>query len=244
MCLWVRLSSHILPYFANMHVVSFGLLHRIPPIPENREPGAVPLELMEQTEEYEDQELFVPADLTDSIETPEQREERLHWEQEEWEREQYARNYAAAVNQTSPSVYDLPSDPERTPSHHGIDSASEPSVVNLSHKATVNAPVQSPPKESPSAARGFDVSPVPVLPVKVSSRPSTPVHTPFTSPRASTPTPSRPLGYHMSSEFLCWWMVNRCLCPLGSGPRNSSSYTVMGCAHVRRWSQGCYIAAG
>ena len=83
----------------------FGLLHRIPPIPENREPGSIPPELLESSDEYEEQQLFVPADA----ETPEQAEERIRWEQEEWERENYARSYVhdesvSAVNHT-PSVY-------------------------------------------------------------------------------------------------------------------------------------------
>lgn len=41
----------------------FGLLHRIPPQPEDRLPGSTPVELQEAAEEYEEQELFVPADV-------------------------------------------------------------------------------------------------------------------------------------------------------------------------------------
>lgn len=64
----------------------------------------MPPELLEAANEYEDQQLFVPAD-----ETPEQTEERMRWEQEEWERENYARNYvhdesASAANHT-PALY-------------------------------------------------------------------------------------------------------------------------------------------
>src|SRR5882757_3661750 len=43
---------------------SFGLLHRIPPSPADREPGTVPPELRENSDEFEDQQLFVPADLS------------------------------------------------------------------------------------------------------------------------------------------------------------------------------------
>ena len=39
----------------------FGLLHRIPPIPNDRQPGALPPELSEPTE-LEEQTLYVPAD--------------------------------------------------------------------------------------------------------------------------------------------------------------------------------------
>ncbi|KAG2010073.1 golgi reassembly stacking protein 2 [Coprinopsis cinerea AmutBmut pab1-1] len=45
-------------------IFGFGLLHRIPPQPEGRVPGSVPPELLEVDEaEYEEQSLFVPADL-------------------------------------------------------------------------------------------------------------------------------------------------------------------------------------
>jgi len=44
-------------------VFGFGLLHRIPPPPADREPGAVPPELFENSEEFEEQQLFVPADV-------------------------------------------------------------------------------------------------------------------------------------------------------------------------------------
>jgi hypothetical protein len=40
---------------------SFGLLHRIPPIPADRQPGALPPELRDSVE-FEEQTLFVPAD--------------------------------------------------------------------------------------------------------------------------------------------------------------------------------------
>ena len=43
--------------------ISFGLLHRIPPIPADRQPGALPLELRDSTE-FEEQTLYVPADAT------------------------------------------------------------------------------------------------------------------------------------------------------------------------------------
>lgn len=44
----------------------FGLLHRIPPQPEDRIPGSIPPELQEEDEgEYEQHQLFVPADSED-----------------------------------------------------------------------------------------------------------------------------------------------------------------------------------
>jgi len=46
-------------------VFGFGLLHRIPPQPADREPGSIPPELLEdeEEEEYQEQTLFVPADF-------------------------------------------------------------------------------------------------------------------------------------------------------------------------------------
>ena len=41
----------------------FGLLHRIPPQPEDRVPGTMPPELLEDNE-HETQDLFVPADAS------------------------------------------------------------------------------------------------------------------------------------------------------------------------------------
>ncbi|KAF8895439.1 GRASP55/65 PDZ-like domain-containing protein [Infundibulicybe gibba] len=43
-------------------VFGFGLLHRIPAQPTNRVPGATPPELQENLDEYQEEELFVPAD--------------------------------------------------------------------------------------------------------------------------------------------------------------------------------------
>jgi hypothetical protein len=41
----------------------FGLLHRIPAQPADRQPGSIPPELNEPLDEYEEHELFVPADV-------------------------------------------------------------------------------------------------------------------------------------------------------------------------------------
>ena len=46
---------------------SFGLLHRIPPPPEGREPGTIPSELYEVAEDFEEQQLFVPAEVPQPI---------------------------------------------------------------------------------------------------------------------------------------------------------------------------------
>jgi len=52
-------------------VFGFGLLHRIPAQPADRQPGSIPSELNEPASEYQEQELFVPADVSRrEIETP------------------------------------------------------------------------------------------------------------------------------------------------------------------------------
>lgn len=72
-------------------------MHRIPPQPEDRVPGTVPAELEEQAEEYEDQDLFVPADteLQEDNHSPSQIAEWRRREQEQWNHEIQARLVAS-----------------------------------------------------------------------------------------------------------------------------------------------------
>ncbi|KAF9468614.1 GRASP55/65 PDZ-like domain-containing protein [Collybia nuda] len=72
-------------------VFGFGLLHRIPPQPADRLPGTTPIELQEATGEFEDQELFVPADVhSEPHFSPEQLVEWRRQEQEQWNQETLA----------------------------------------------------------------------------------------------------------------------------------------------------------
>ena len=48
-------------------ILSFGLLHRIPPPPEDRAPGMTPPELYEGAEDFEEQQLFVPAEVPQPV---------------------------------------------------------------------------------------------------------------------------------------------------------------------------------
>lgn len=57
-----RSNSYL--HYADTIISSFGLLHRIPPPPGDRELGTVPPELFENPEEFEEQQLFVPADFS------------------------------------------------------------------------------------------------------------------------------------------------------------------------------------
>ena len=175
---------------------SFGLLHRIPPIPEDREPGAVPLELTEHPE-YEEHQLFVPADLTEGIETPEQTEERLRWEQEEMERESYARNYPTALNPSPNSAYDLSSDSEPKVARYTTESAFKHDVVNTS---------QVPPKSlaGPVPAAPWDTGKPLQTTLTDTPRPNAPVRTASSPvPRSLTPTQSRFHFNGVSVNKLC-----------------------------------------
>lgn len=177
----------------------FGLLHRIPPIPEDREPGAIPLELTEQPE-YEEQHLFVPADLTEGIETPEETDGRLRWEQEELERESYARHYPTAVNPTSHSAYDLSSDSKPKVSRYATDSAFVDDVVNVSE-------VPPPRPAAQGSATKRDAHRPPELPLSDTSRPSMPARTSSSPiPRSITPTQNRSLG-SLSGECRLYSLV-------------------------------------
>jgi hypothetical protein len=68
----------------------FGLLHRIPPQPVDRLPGTIPIELQQTTEEYEEQDLFVPADVHEPHFSPEQLANWRRQEQEQWHQETLA----------------------------------------------------------------------------------------------------------------------------------------------------------
>ena len=159
----------------------------------------MPLELTQPTGEYDEEHTFVPADVADGLETPEQTQERLRWEHEEYDREQYARNYAQhAHNQSSPSAYAHPPESE-------IHSSRSPDTGDRSDRSDRDStaverdertPHVSPVPDNVTPGKAAQVSPV-NLP-----RPSTPVRSAAVHiPRAATPTQSRPLGYHMNGNL-------------------------------------------
>ncbi|OSD07582.1 hypothetical protein PYCCODRAFT_1358441 [Trametes coccinea BRFM310] len=228
-------------------VFGFGLLHRIPPLPADREPGAIPPELAQESEDYEEQQLFVPADLPGAAETPEELEERLRWEQEEWEREQsYGAQY---VHEDDPAyhtgsayygragldenenhhayahgadgTYSRPQDIQhaQTPpashshfhgSHHGHDHdhhhaaehgnghAHHDHGAEHDHEQHDHDHDQDQDQDNSTAASASTstlpqtpAAPVPRLPNRTPS---------ISSPRASTPTPTRPFGAYMNGD--------------------------------------------
>ncbi|KAI0769839.1 GRASP55/65 PDZ-like domain-containing protein [Fomes fomentarius] len=137
-------------------VFGFGLLHRIPPLPADREPGAIPPELAqeaEEEEEYEEQQLFVPADLPGAAETTEEYEERLQWEQEEWERVQsYGQNYVHdhdPAYQTSSAYLGRAGAQDHQPAH-GYD------VQSISSASSVSPPAVETPDTAHMHSHGHD----------------------------------------------------------------------------------------
>jgi len=87
-------------------------MHRIPPQPENRVPGTVPAELEEQAEEYEDQDLFVPADteLQEDHHSPSQMAEWRRREQEQWNHEIQARSAASGPHLSTAATLSMNTD--------------------------------------------------------------------------------------------------------------------------------------
>ncbi|KDQ62552.1 hypothetical protein JAAARDRAFT_54481 [Jaapia argillacea MUCL 33604] len=72
-------------------VFGFGLLHRIPAQPSDREPGSTPPELQQGSDEFEEQELFVPADVSGPYQghQNESAEEPIHRGNEQWRRDSF-----------------------------------------------------------------------------------------------------------------------------------------------------------
>ena len=87
-------------------------MHRIPPQPEDRVPGTVPAELEEQVEEYQDQDLFVPADteLQENHHSPTQIAEWRRREQEQWNHEVQARSAASGHPLSSADTLSMTTD--------------------------------------------------------------------------------------------------------------------------------------
>jgi hypothetical protein len=82
-------------------VISFGLLHRIPAQPHDRAPGTLPAELQEQGDEYDNQHLFVPADVEvdGTRHSSSQLAEWRQQEQDQWNREVLARSSHTQLTQ-------------------------------------------------------------------------------------------------------------------------------------------------
>lgn len=187
-------------------VFGFGLLHRIPPVPENREPGSIPAELMHPEDEYEEQQLFVPADYADDMETPEEAEERMRWEQEEWEREAYARSYmhnSAAANHI-PSAYVDSAESEQdsisesgSHSHHSLEESPHGGDGDSTTTSDEDQPTDS---EDATSEKGS----LPATRTEEELVPSTPKPVEIVAPiprplQLAAPTPVRPASFRQSS---------------------------------------------
>lgn len=103
---------------------SFGLLHRIPPQSPDHH-LELPIELQEPVEEYEQQELFVPADAESEMQvSSEQLAEWRRQEQEQWNRENLARTmYERSDSRQHPTEGLEPIDPHGHVSPEGHTSS-------------------------------------------------------------------------------------------------------------------------
>lgn len=90
-------------------------MHRIPPQPEDRIPGTLPTELQEQSDDSENQDLFVPADgQLQGHHSPSQIVEWRRQEQEQWNREVLARSTLATSGQPLSAANNLNEPPRRS----------------------------------------------------------------------------------------------------------------------------------
>lgn len=103
---------------SSLPISRFGLLHRIPAQPTDREPGTMPPELTEPSDEFEEQELFVPADIDQhsGSESPEEsrgeyfarHSPRDHHQSSETETEHIAHGRDAEVHTPTPGSHGRP----------------------------------------------------------------------------------------------------------------------------------------
>ncbi|KAF4617489.1 hypothetical protein D9613_006077 [Agrocybe pediades] len=134
----------------------FGLLHRIPPQPEDRVPGSIPPELQAQEDEYGSQQLFVPADVE---EHQARGEEHEHWNREVLSREAHIQ-HASRSQSSSPSIQH--GDHIHSVHNHDSNSASSPdiSMPRPSSRNHTNPPrIHSPlsPRQNPESSEQFSL---------------------------------------------------------------------------------------
>ncbi|KAF7291689.1 Golgi reassembly stacking protein 2 [Mycena chlorophos] len=166
-------------------VFGYGLLHRIPPQPAERIAGAsTPPELHEPDDEYEEQELFVPADMPMQYPVPSARETTLltdlrRQQDDEWEAEQLHQHQQQRAYRT-PHVHTIQEEDQMDDEHehdhdhdHGPRPRPRPRPRRpraLPHHTHQHEPVAapSPPRRtasfnSPSFRRVSTGSPTPVF---------------------------------------------------------------------------------
>ncbi|KAF8798780.1 hypothetical protein BYT27DRAFT_7218106 [Phlegmacium glaucopus] len=126
-----------------------GCVFGIPSQPEDRIPGTMPAELQEQADEYENQELFVPADAElQSHHNASQIAEWRRQEQEQWNREVLARSALATSDQpltTADNLSDLTTNerPRHSVPRTSNDTTSTPSRTPLGHSTNGDPPKRS-----------------------------------------------------------------------------------------------------
>ncbi|KAI0923282.1 hypothetical protein AcV5_007412 [Taiwanofungus camphoratus] len=191
-------SVFLLPEAAACDIESllhrFGLLHRIPPLPADREPGSIPLELTQESDEFEEQQLFVPADLPGEPEIVEESED-THWEHHQWMQDAYARRYDHDSAYGASSTYvSYAGHESSTPSRKATGSPEEENLNGYMQDAQDpdgQSSIQTHIIEHEHGSRSPTESAVQITPLRSAS---------FTTPRSSTPTPARSLGSFMNGD--------------------------------------------
>ena len=175
--LYVPLTSSIL---------SFGLLHRIPPPPEDREPGMIPPELYEGAGDFEEQQLFVPAEVPQPVPVSED-DHYQEWDQtfhsghshfDEHEEPLKPSLYGNGHHGHTVHIHDHDHDHNHHDHDHGHDSGHEESDYESSESSSPQ--VTAMPLRRPSNAP--------------TSHPNSNTHLGFGIPRNMTPTQARPLS--------------------------------------------------
>jgi hypothetical protein len=168
-------------------VLSFGLLHRIPPPPEDREPGTIPPELYEGAEEFEEQQLFVPAEVPQPVPVSE--------DDQEW-------NQSFHSVHSGHSHYDEHSDPLKPfygNGHHGHTVHIHDHDHNHGHDYEHEEYDY---ESSESSSPQVTAMPLRLPSNAPTSHPNSNTHLGFGIPRNMTPTQARPLsGLRNSSAY-------------------------------------------
>lgn len=168
-------------------VFGFGLLHRIPPPPEDRVPGTMPPELTEVVEDFEEQQLFVPADVLQPVPISDDDDYR-EWTQPSHSAQADHSQYGEHDDPPKPSLYGNGHhghtvhihDHDQNGHGHGNGHSHEDEEYDYESSESSSPQVTAIPFRQPSSAP--------------TSHPNSSTHLGFGIPRSMTPTQARPLS--------------------------------------------------
>ena len=166
-----------------MFVPSFGLLHRIPPPSEDRESGTIPPELYEGVEDFEEQQLFVPAEVPQPVPVP----EVDHYQ--EWNQTIHSANSGHSHHGEH---NDLLKSTFRGNGHHGHTVQIHDHDNDHDHHDYEHEEYDY--ESSESSSPQVTAAPLRLPPNAPSSHPNSNMHLGFGIPRNMTPTQARPLS--------------------------------------------------